>query len=156
MNGSMLELDAVITPERTVIGAPANSKKKVLELISQELHSARPELDADDLFSRLTDRERLGSTGFGNGVAIPHCRLGACQAPTGLLLRLAEPIDFDAMDQKRVDLICALIVPEEANQEHLQILSRIAERFSSDDLLTQMRAADAADQLHSLFTGRPD
>lgn len=148
----MPDLKSIISPARTRVGAQASSKKKALELVSEVMASAVPELDAAEAFNRLTERERLGSTGFGLGVALPHCRLAECKTPAGLLLQLAEPVDYDASDQKPVDLICALVVPAEANQEHLQLLSSIAERLSDDALLAQMRQADNAETLHRLFT----
>ncbi len=147
----MTNFDQVVTVERTLVGAPGNSKKKALEYISQTLESASADLNADQVFSSLTERERLGSTGFGNGVAIPHCRLDACSAPIGVLIRLAEPVDFDAMDHKPVDILFALVVPQEANNEHLQLLSRIAERFSDDQRLRAMRDAADAATLYNAF-----
>lgn len=149
----MTELNQIITPERTRLGAQASSKKKSLELVSEIMAETVPELNSKELFNRLTERERLGSTGFGQGVALPHCRLPECQSPTAVLLRLAEAVDYDATDQKPVDLICALVVPEEANQEHLQLLSTIAGRFSDETLLQKMRETESASELHALFTG---
>ncbi|TGG90755.1 PTS IIA-like nitrogen regulatory protein PtsN [Natronospirillum operosum] len=147
----MTDLEHILTVERTLVGAPGNSKKKALELISEHLQQAEPGLQADQIFTSLNERERLGSTGFGNGVAIPHCRLEGCRQPVGMLVRLAEAIDFDAMDQKKVDLLFALVVPQEASNEHLQLLSRIAERFSDDDRLTRLRAADTPEALFNAF-----
>lgn len=147
----MPTLDQVLTVERTRVGAPGNSKKKTLELISQHLESLDPALQADDIFASLTERERLGSTGFGNGVAIPHCRLETCPDAMGMLIRLDRPIDFDAMDQKPVDLLFALVVPREANNEHLQLLSHIAERFSDDHRLHALREATTPEALRHAF-----
>ncbi|MEX0584265.1 MAG: PTS sugar transporter subunit IIA, partial [Natronospirillum sp.] len=118
------------------------------------VHQFAPSLEADQVFSSLIERERLGSTGFGNGIGIPHCRLKTCHEPVGILVRLAEPIDFDAMDQKKVDLLFALVVPQEANNEHLQLLSRIAERFSHDNQVATMRLAASPDALYNAFMGR--
>ncbi len=147
----MTELNQVLSVERTQTGAPGNSKKKVLEHISQALHEVEPTLSAEQVFSSLTERERLGSTGFGNGVAIPHCRMSECQTPIGLLIRLSEPVDFDAMDQKKVDLLFTLVVPQEANNEHLQLLSRIAERFGDDQRLKAMRSATDGKSVYDAF-----
>ncbi len=147
----MNQLEQVLNVGRTLVGVPGKSKKKTLEYISETLQAADPALQADEVFASLNERERLGSTGFGNGVAIPHCRLQSCTQPLGLLIRLADAIDFDAMDQKRVDLVFALVVPQEANNDHLQLLSHIAERFSDDLRLTSMRAADSPEALFDAF-----
>ncbi len=147
----MPKLEQVLTVERTLVGAPGNSKKKTLELISQHLESLHPALSADEVFTSLTERERLGSTGFGNGVAIPHCRLASCPDAIGMLIRLDSPISFDAMDQKPVDLLFALVVPQEANNEHLQLLSHIAERFSDDHRLHALRDATTPEALRQAF-----
>lgn len=147
----MPNLNEVVTLERTLWGAPSQSKKKTLQLISDHVVTLEPEFDADALFNSLIERERLGSTGFGNGVAIPHCRLANCNVPFGLLVKLEEPIDFDALDQKPVDIVFALIVPQEARTEHLQLLSRVAERFNDDLRLKTMRQATDANAFYSAF-----
>lgn len=147
----MTNLNQVLEIGRTQVGAPGNSKKKSLEFISEQLQAADPALSADKVFTSLNERERLGSTGFGNGVAIPHCRMPDCTRPMGLLVRLAEPVDFDAMDQKKVDILFALVVPQEANNDHLQLLSQIAERFSDDHRLSNMRAAESPEALYKAF-----
>lgn len=147
----MPNLNDVVSLERTLWGAPSQSKKKTLQLISDTVSELYPSCEADQVFSNLIERERLGSTGFGNGVAIPHCRLLTCEAPFGLLAKLDEPIDFDALDQKPVDIVFTLIVPQEARTEHLQLLSRIAERFNDDARLKAMRAANSAEDFFSAF-----
>ncbi len=111
------------------------SKKKILEYIADRISSEVPEINAKELFEALVSRERLGTTGLGSGVAIPHCRCKACPEPVGLFIRLAEPVDFDSVDRKPVDLVFALIVPEGENQEHLEILKALAEKFHSEALL---------------------
>ena len=100
----------------------------------------------------LVSRERLGTTGLGDGVAIPHCRNKSCTEPTGLFIRLAEPVDFEAIDQKPVDLVFALIVPEEDTQEHLDILKALASRFQSNVLLNKMREAHNPAELYDCIT----
>ncbi|MFC3852577.1 PTS sugar transporter subunit IIA [Salinispirillum marinum] len=147
----MPNLNDVVSLERTLWGAPSQSKKKTLQLISDHVVTLQPEFDADALFNSLIERERLGSTGFGNGVAIPHCRLENCAAPFGLLVKLEEPIEFDALDQKPVDIVFTLIVPQEARTEHLQLLSRVAERFNDDARLKAMRQAPDAHAFYAAF-----
>ena len=128
----------ILTPERTLDGVHGASKKKILQFIAQRSSNEAPEINAKELFEALVARERLGTTGLGNGVAIPHCRFKACPKPIGLFIRLAQPVDFDAVDREPVDLVFALIVPEGENQEHLEILQALAERFHSKPLLQKM------------------
>ncbi|USE38235.1 PTS sugar transporter subunit IIA [Endozoicomonas sp. SCSIO W0465] len=138
----------ILTPERTLDGVHGVSKKKILEFIAERISSDVPEINTNELFEALVARERLGTTGLGEGVAIPHCRCKACPAPIGLFIRLAEPVDFDSVDRKPVDLIFALIVPEGENQEHLEILRALAERFHSALTLQKIRSATNTTMLY--------
>lgn len=138
----------ILTPERTLDGVHGASKKKILEYIADRISSEVPEINAKELFEALVSRERLGTTGLGSGVAIPHCRCKACPEPVGLFIRLAEPVDFDSVDRKPVDLVFALIVPEGENQEHLEILKALAEKFHSEALLHTIRQAADAQTLY--------
>ena len=123
-------IDSILTAERTVKGVPVSSKKKVLEYLGSFIAEHIPESSADDIYERLWSRERMGSTGIGEGIGIPHCRLKQCNKTFGVLLQLDEPIDFDAIDNQPVDLIFALLVPEEATDEHLKTLSMLAQKLS--------------------------
>ncbi|WP_419834111.1 PTS IIA-like nitrogen regulatory protein PtsN [Endozoicomonas atrinae] len=143
----------ILTPERTLDGVHGASKKKILEFIAERISSDVPEINAKELFEALVARERLGTTGLGEGVAIPHCRCKACPSPIGLFIRLAEPVDFDSVDRKPVDLVFALIVPEGENQEHLEILKALAERFHSTTLLEKIRSASATELLYQFIAG---
>lgn len=144
-------IENILTPGRTLCDVQGASKKKILETIADIISEHVPAIDTKDLFNRLINRERLGTTGLGNGIALPHCRSGACQHPVGLLIKLSEPVDFDAVDKQPVDLVFALIVPEENDQEHLDILQAVAERFHSEVLLSQMRAAETAEALYNII-----
>ena len=117
-----MQIDHILTPERTFAGVQGGSKKRVLELIGK-LVAQHTNLDPDAIYENLIARERLGSTGFGNGIAIPHCRLEDCHQAIGALLQLDGKIDFDALDGQPVDLIFVLLVPQEATEQHLQIKS---------------------------------
>ena len=92
-----MTLEAILPPERTLFDVPGGSKKRVLEFFSTFIAQNTPSLDSQEVFSRLIGRERLGSTGIGNGVAIPHARNPHCKAPISGFLKLAEPVDFDAL-----------------------------------------------------------
>ena len=120
-----MQIDHILTPERTFAGVQGGSKKRVLELIGK-LVAQHTNLDPDAIYENLIARERLGSTGFGNGIAIPHCRLEDCHQAIGALLQLDGKIDFDALDGQPVDLIFVLLVPQEATEQHLQILKMLA------------------------------
>lgn len=129
--------------------APVSSKKKLLEYLASFIANSLSDSSASDIFERFLNRERLGSTGIGEGVAIPHCRLPQCQEPLGVLLKLHETIDFDAMDHRPVDLVFALVVPEQTDGQHLQVLATLARNFSDADYRTALRNAPDA---HMLFT----
>ena len=142
----------ILTPGRTLCDVSGVSKKKILESIAETLSREIPAINASDLFEALIARERLGTTGLGHGIALPHCRIKACPEPTGLLARLEEPIDFDAVDREPVDLVFALIVPEGDDQEHLEILKGLAERFNDGEIRSQLRHAKDASALFDIVT----
>ncbi|MDP0562538.1 MAG: PTS sugar transporter subunit IIA [Candidatus Endonucleobacter sp. (ex Gigantidas childressi)] len=142
----------ILTPARTLCSVHGVSKKKILEVIAGLISEELPSINAKHLLTALISRERLGATGIGGGVALPRCRSKACIAPTGLFLRLTEPVDFESMDQKPVDLIFALIVPEGNSEKHMEILKILANRFKSEDLLNKMREADNRAELYHCIT----
>jgi PTS system nitrogen regulatory IIA component len=141
-------IDSILTPERTVKSAPVSSKKKVLEYLGSFIADHIPESSADDIYERLLNRERMGSTGIGEGIAIPHCRLKQCDKTFGVLLQLEKPIDFDAIDRQPVDLIFALLVPEEATDEHLKTLSMLAQKLSQADYREALRNSPDSQNLY--------
>ena len=143
-----MNLAEVLSPARTRCNAPGLSKKRVLESISDLLAEDTDYIDADELYHGLLNRERLGSTGIGSGIAIPHCRLAGCRKITGLLLKLDTPVDFEANDDAKVDLIFALIVPDEQNDEHLRVLSSIAALLQSEEVRQQLRNCTSNDALY--------
>lgn len=131
----------LISPERISTDADVSSKKRALELLSELLVGSEGALPATAVFNKLISRERLGSTGLGHGVALPHARIEGSDAAVGALVRLEQGVDFDAYDKQPVDLLFALIVPEHFTDEHLQILSELAELFSDRELCAQLRAS---------------
>jgi PTS system nitrogen regulatory IIA component len=108
------------------------------------------------VFERLLERERLGSTGLAGGVALPHARMPGLENSRGAFIRLAEPVEFDALDGEAVDLVFALLVPEEANEEHLQLLAQLASRFNDAELRERLRSASADEALRLLSSDTPD
>ena len=125
-------LPDLISSDRVALDQSLSSKKSVLERAAELLAHGDDTADRRDIFEALCQRERLGSTGLGHGVAIPHCRVE--QSPvTGAFIRLKRAIDFDSPDGNRVDLFFALAVPTQCSEAHLKLLGAIAELFSDDD-----------------------
>lgn len=146
----MIRLETILTPARSLVNVPGGSKKRVLEHIAQLAARDLPELDAQDIFDSLIAREKLGSTGFGNGIAIPHCRLSGCPAPVCALLHLENAIDFDAIDGVPVDLLFVLLVPEAATDEHLELLRQIASMLDRSEVRERLRQADSSEALYQV------
>lgn len=139
-----MNIAEILTPDRTHCNIEGVSKKRVLENLSLFLIDSESGLsgtDSDAIYQRLLERERLGSTGIGSGVAIPHCRVPGCHKITGVLLKLSDQVDFDAIDGKPVDLVFALMVPQEHSDEHLQALAAIAELMQNEDMRQRLRSA---------------
>jgi PTS system nitrogen regulatory IIA component len=105
-------------------------------------------LNEQEVFDALVAREKLGSTGIGEGIAIPHCRLGHCQQAVGLLLKLETPIDFDAVDGQPVDLVFVLLVPQDNPEQHLKTLSHLASLFNDETYRTELRRSIDNQQLY--------
>ncbi|GGH93106.1 PTS IIA-like nitrogen regulatory protein PtsN [Pseudomonas fluvialis] len=143
----MIRLENILTPGRSLVNVPGGSKKRVLEQIAQLIARDLPDLDAQQIFESLIAREKLGSTGFGNGIAIPHCRLPGCSQPLSAVLRLDAPVDFDAIDGAPVDLLFVLLVPEAATDEHLELLRQIASMLDRADVRERLRQADSNEAL---------
>jgi PTS system nitrogen regulatory IIA component len=137
----MNALSQILSPARTVCGAPGISKKRLFETIATVVCEDQVALPYDQVLDHLISREKLGSTGLGQGIAIPHCRVGDCAEPLGALITLEEPIPFDAPDDQPVDLLFVLLVPEEAHQQHLDILATVARLLSKADFCARLRAA---------------
>ncbi len=147
-----MNLVAHILPQSNVlIDMDVSSKKRVFEqagLLFENNHSIARAQVFDSLFAR----EKLGSTGLGQGVAIPHGRVKGLKAPVGALVRMKTPIPFDAPDSLGVSLIFLLMVPDRATDAHLQILSELAEMFSDKPFREQLLAAPSVAELHALIT----
>jgi nitrogen PTS system EIIA component len=138
---NIMEIASLLSPSTVLCKQESSSKKRILEDISEHLSNAFPYLNANTTFSALVSREKLGSTGIGNGIAIPHCRIADCKEITAMLITLASGIDFDAIDNEKVDVIFVLIVPEDSNENHLKTLAAIAEAFSDEATLDNVRQA---------------
>ena len=146
-----MNIFSLINQERTRACLEAGSKKRVLESLSEILSLSLTTHSQEQIFDQLVARERLGSTGLGAGVALPHCRLAGIDIPMGALATLAEPIDYDSPDNKPVDLVFCLVVPDNADEEHLQLLAQLAELFSQEDICSQIRNADEPEEILNLI-----
>src|SRR5690554_2543053 len=147
-----MQIQNLITPSRTLCGIEGVSKKRVLEILATTIAQDVPAIDADELFRRLVAREKLGSTGIGHGIAIPHCRIDSCTTILGALITLNQPIEFDAIDSEPVDVLFAMLVPEEAHSEHLQTLAALAGALNDPDFRARLRAADSDAALYAAAT----
>lgn len=147
-----MQLTDIISPERIAAQVHATSKKRALETISKLLaqHSSTS-LDASEIFDSLIARERLGTTAIDHGVAIPHGRLKNSSETIGAFVQLKEGIDCDALDRQDVNLLFALLVPEESTEEHLQLLGRLAHMFSNDELREKLQNAENSQALYDLL-----
>jgi PTS system nitrogen regulatory IIA component len=146
----------LLPPANVLLDLPVSSKKRLFEqvgLLFENNHGIARSLVFDSLFAR----ERLGSTGLGQGVAIPHGRIKGLKEALGAFVRLGQPVPFDAPDGKPVILLFVLLVPEQATEKHLQILSELAQMFSDRALREAMTAAPDAGALHQLIAAwQPD
>lgn len=146
----MNRLATILPLAQVLVHIDATSKKRAFEeagLLFESLHGLSRSLVTDSLFSR----ERLGSTGLGHGVAIPHGRIKGLKAPMAAVLQLAQAIGFDAPDEQPVNLLIFLLVPEAATQKHLEILSEIAEMLSDVSLREKLANSASATELHGLI-----
>ncbi|MCU7929993.1 MAG: PTS IIA-like nitrogen regulatory protein PtsN [Candidatus Thiodiazotropha sp. (ex Codakia rugifera)] len=146
--------DGYLQEERIGCSVEAASKKRVLEQLGQRLAESAPGLNQDLVFDALLERERLGSTGLGKGIALPHARMSQISQAVSAFVQLPEGIDFDAIDNQPVDLAFAMLVPEDATDEHLQLLAKLAQMFDDKGFCTALREAKTANELFLLIQQR--
>jgi len=142
----------LLSPERIHCNVHSSSKKRLLEIISKELARNSTDLDQREVFESLCARERLGSTGLGHGVAIPHGRIKGSHDVQASFIRLKKPLAFDSFDGEPVDLLFALAVPEDCGEDHLKLLAQVAQLFSNPELLRQLREAESSGCLLKLLS----
>jgi PTS system nitrogen regulatory IIA component len=147
-----MHISDILQAERIACQQDISSKKRSLELLSALLAETLPDFAGGEIFDSLISRERLGSTGLGKGVALPHGRLNGLKEPIAAMATLKQGTDFDAIDQEPVDLLFALLVPEESTEEHLQILAHLAAMFSNQDFCTKLRSCDDSAQCFELVS----
>lgn len=149
-----MKLAEILSANRVVAGITVTSKKRALEEMSKLLAKGVGTVTDAEIFTSLTTREKLGSTGLGHGVAIPHGRMSGVDMSIGALIRLKHPVDYDAHDGNAVDLMFGLVVPQQATELHLKHLAAIAELFSDEAFCKQARAAVDDTALYALITSR--
>lgn len=145
-----MNLSNIIRPEHTFIGVSVSTKWRALQTISDKAARAFG-MDAQAILKALEAREKLGSTGIGNGIAIPHAPIDGMTSPRGLLLRFAQPVDFEAIDDIPTDIAVVLLFGENNRGEYLNVLAAIARRLQSESVLAAMRKAKTVDEFYSDF-----
>lgn len=148
MSEHSITVESILSPQLTRCGLPGSSKKKVLEEVARKVAEVRDDLEENEIFDNLISREKLGSTGIGKGIAIPHSRSESCDEVIGCLFTLQEQVPFEAIDNEPVDLLFVLLVPEEATSEHLELLSQIAEKFNNSQFCNRLRDAKSDQELY--------
>ncbi|MCJ2034104.1 PTS IIA-like nitrogen regulatory protein PtsN [Methylobacterium sp. J-068] len=141
-----------LSPDSVVSSLRARTKKAMLQELSIQAVRQLPALDEREVFETLLQRERLGSTGIGDGVAIPHGKLPGLDRLFGLVARLEKPLDFDALDGQPVDIAFLLLAPEGAGADHLKALAQVARLLREPGILERIRAARDASALYALLT----
>ena len=147
-----MKLSDLLPLENIAINVAGSSKKRVIEKLSVFLSERINGVQSDEICHGLIARERLGSTGLGDGIAIPHCRLAACKNITAVFFRLNTSVDFEATDNTLVDLVFALIVPEEQNEAHLNALSTIVTLLQNKKNCVALRGAESSKMLYQALT----
>lgn len=145
---------SLITEPRIRCRLEVTSKKRLLESLAELLATARSQCSPALLFDLLNERERLGSTGLGEGIALPHARIDGIDHAVGAFVQLTQGVSFDAPGDQPVDLAFGLLVPSDATEAHLSLLAELAERFSDPQLRSALRAAESTDRLLGLLHQR--
>lgn len=146
-----MKLAEILSADRISSGSTFASKKKLLEELSRLLGKGATDVDSAEILNSLAAREKLGSTGLGHGVAIPHGRMTGVSTSIGAFLRLKHPLEYEAHDGLNVDLVFGLLVPQQATEAHLKHLAAIAEMFSDEVFCTKLRAAKDDAELFALL-----
>ena len=143
-----MKLKTILSPDLTFCNVQGVSKKRLLETSAELIAGQVKSMDANQIYNALIAREQLGSTGLGNGIAIPHCRVPKCEETIGCLIKLENGIDFDAIDGKPVDLFIYLLVPENTIEGHLEVLRNLSERFNNNEFCSNLRKCSSNSELY--------
>jgi len=148
-----MQISEILSSDSILCGQAFLSKKTTLEELSKLLANTDSSISYIEVFDCLVNREKLGSTGLGKGIAIPHGRLKGGKKTIAAFIQLQHRIDYDAIDEAPVDLLFALLVPEDSTDEHLKTLSHLAEMFSNTETLEQLRSETSVEGIHKILTG---
>lgn len=149
-----MEIFQLLSPDGVVANLKANSKKQALQELAARASRITGQHERS-IFDTLLERERLGTTGVGNGIAIPHGRLAGLDKLYGLFARVERAIDFDSIDEMPVDLIFLLLAPEAAGADHLKALARVSRLLRDKAVCEKLRGAESADAIYALLTDSP-
>lgn len=147
-----MNISDILSPDCVLPKMGCHSKKDALDTLAKTIAHSDNETAQTEVFDCLISRERLGSTGIGNGVAIPHGRLKSGKKTIAAFIQLDTAVDYDAIDKTPVDLLFALIVPEDSTEEHLQTLATLAEMFSDKTTIRKLRRSRSSDEIYSILT----
>ena len=149
-----MPLQEIIKPDGVLCNATARSKKHCIEILSELLVRNFADIAGDDIFECLIERERLGCTGLDRGAAFPHCRLAGIDKSVAVMIKLSEPIDFDAADGEPVDLVIGMAVPEEIDDSHREDIQLVAKILSDEALRVRLRESTSSkDLFEALMSG---
>ena len=147
-----MNISDLLAPEAVLASLKAQTKKQLLQELAARAH-VRTQLPEKQIFETLNERERLGTTGVGTGIAIPHGRMSEAKTITGIFARLENPIDYEAVDSQPVDLVFMLLAPENAGADHLKALARVSRLLRDKAVCEKLRAAKSAEVLYAILTG---
>ena len=147
-----MNISDLLAPDAIIPALKAQTKKQLLQELAARAH-AQTRLPERRIFETLIERERLGTTGVGQGIAIPHGRMPEATTITGIFARLENPIDYDAVDSQPVDLVFMLLAPENAGADHLKALARVSRLLRNQATCEKLRAANTAEALYAILTG---
>ena len=142
-----MQIQAIVSLDRTECAVQCNSKKRILEIISNIAAKNNDNIDETTVLTSLLNRERMGSTGIGNGIALPHGRLAGLESVIAIIVTSNPAINFDALDNQPVDIFFALLVPEEQTEGHLQTLATVAGKLSDKETVKAIRRATNSDDI---------
>ena len=151
----MIDLGTLVPLDHVLLGLKATSKRQLLRSLAQAA-SRVTGVDAEAILEALLQRERLGTTGLGEGIAIPHARIADLPAFTGFFARLAKPVDFEAVDGRPVDLVFLLLAPEGAGADHLKVLARVARLLRDPEIREALRACPDPAAVQAVLAGRSE
>ena len=147
-----MDISEFLTTERVIVDAQSfNSKKRIIEFIALRFSETIEQISKENVFDKLIAREKMGSTGMASGIAIPHARIEGINQPYALFMRLQNQLKFNAHDNKPVDLIFALIVPEDASKLHLQLMKNMEQIFKNKDITTHLRQTNDIASIQRTF-----